>query len=152
MSDVKPIPDGYHTLTPYLLIEGATAAIEFYKQAFGAEEILRMDAPDGKIGHAELRIGDSMIMLADVPESSKAPKALGGTPVLLHLYVPDADAVFDQAVTAGAEVVAPVTDQFYGDRNGRVTDPFGHQWAISTHKEDLTLEEINERAAKLHGG
>lgn len=152
MSDVKPIPDGFHTLTPYLLIEGAAAAIDFYKNAFGAEEITRLEAPGGTIGHAELRIGDSMVMLGDVPEDTSSPKKLGGTPVLLHLYVPDADAVFDQAVKAGAEIVAPVTDQFYGDRNGRVTDPFGHHWAISTHKEDLTPEEISERAAKLQGG
>ena len=152
MSDVKPIPDGFHTFAPYLLIDGADAAIEFYKKAFGAEEIMRLEAPDDQIGHAEIRIGDSMIMLADCPKEGSSPKKLGGTPVLLHLYVPDADAVFDQAVAAGATVDAPVADQFYGDRNGRFTDPFGHQWTVSTHKEDLTVEEINERAAKLHGG
>lgn len=149
---VKPIPDGYHTFTPYLLIDGAAAAIEFYKEAFGAEEILRMDAPGGKVGHAEIRIGDSMIMLADVPPDGASPKKLGGTPVLCHLYVTDVDTVFDRAVKAGAKVLAPVTDQFYGDRNGRLIDPFGHQWAISTHTEDLSPEEINERAAKLQGG
>ena len=152
MTDVSPIPEGFHSITPYLLIDGAAEAIEFYKEAFGAEETVRLPTPDGKLAHAEIRIGDSTIMLADAPPDKSSPKKLGDTPVMLHLYVPDVDAVFAQAVKAGATVERPVSDQFYGDRNGDLIDPFGHRWGISTHKEDLTLEEIQERAAKMFGG
>ncbi len=152
MTDVSPIPEGFHSISPYLLIDGAAEAIEFYKEAFGAEETVRMPTPDGKLQHAEIRIGDSTIMLADTPPDKSSPKKLGDTPVMLHLYVPDVDAVFAQAVKAGATVERPVSDQFYGDRNGDLIDPFGHRWGISTHKEDLTLEEIQERAAKMFGG
>ncbi len=152
MTNVSPIPEGFHSISPYLLIDGAAEAIEFYKEAFGAEETVRMPTPDGKLQHAEIRIGDSTIMLADTPPDKSSPKKLGDTPVMLHLYVPDVDAVFAQAVKAGATVERPVSDQFYGDRNGDLIDPFGHRWGISTHKEDLTLEEIQERAAKLFGG
>ncbi|MHC4851970.1 MAG: VOC family protein [Planctomycetota bacterium] len=152
MTDVKPIPDGFHTVTPYLLIDGAAEAIEFYKKAFSAEVTLSMPSPEGKVMHAEIRVGDSPIMLGEAPENAASPNTLGGTPVLIHLYVPDVDTVFMQAVAAGADIVTPVTDQFYGDRNGHLVDPFGHHWTISTHTEDLTDEEINERASKLYGG
>ncbi len=152
MTDVSPIPEGFHSVTPYLLIDGAAAAIEFYKEAFGAEETVRLAAPDGNITHAEIRIGDSHVMLADCPPDRKSPKKLGDSPVMMHLYVPDVDAVFAQAVKAGATVERPVTDKFYGDRNGDLIDPFGHRWGVSTHKEDLSLEEVQERAAKLFGG
>ena len=152
MTNVSPIPEGFHSISPYLLIDGAAEAIEFYKEAFGAEETVRLPTPDGKLQHAEIRIGDSTIMLADAPPDKSSPKKLGDTPVMLHLYVPDVDAVFAQAVKAGATVERPVSDQFYGDRNGDLIDPFGHRWGVSTHKEDLTLEEIQARAAKLFGG
>ena len=150
----KPIPEGYHTATPYLIIKGAAAAIEFYKKAFGATELLRMAQPDGKIGHAEIKIGDSPIMLADeFPEmGARSPQSLGGSPVSVLLYVEDVDRVFNQAVAAGAKVARPVKDQFYGDRIGGVTDPFGHQWYIATHKEDVAPEELRKRAAAAHGG
>jgi PhnB protein len=148
---VKPIPDGYHSLTPYLVVRGGAAALEFYKQAFGAEELLRIDM-GGKLGHAEVRIGDSVVMLADEhPEYGfKAPQAFGGTPVTLMLYVEDVDARVEQAVTAGAKLLRPVRDQFYGDRTGTVLDPFGHVWTIATHKEDLAPEELQRRAAAAH--
>jgi PhnB protein len=146
--NVKAVPDGYHTVTPYLIIKGAAAAIEFYKKAFGATEIMRMAQPDGRIGHAEIQIGDSRVMLADeFPEMGfKSPQSAGGSPVGLHLYVGDVDKVASQAEAAGAKVIRPVTDQFYGDRSGMFADPFGHSWYISTHKEDLTMEEIGKRA------
>lgn len=152
-SKVKPIPEGYHTATPYLIIKGAAGAIEFYKKAFGAIETFRMAQPDGRIGHAEMRIGNSAIMLADeFPEmGARSPQAYGGTPVSILLYFEDEDAVFGKAVAAGAKVLKPVQDQFYGDRNGTLTDPFGHQWTIATHKEDLSPEEVKQRAAALHG-
>jgi PhnB protein len=147
---VKPIPDGYHTLTPYLSIKGASEAIEFYKRAFNATEIFRLVAPNGAIGHAEIRIGDSPIMLADPCEQAqfafRSPAALGGTSVGLHLYVADVDTQFAQAIAAGAKVVRPLEDQFYGDRTGTLEDPFGHLWFLASHKEDLTPEEINRRA------
>jgi len=148
-SRVKPIPEGYHTATPYLIIKGAARAIEFYKKAFGATELMRMAQPDGRIGHAEIRIGNSPIMLADeVPEMGhRSPQSLGGSPVSILLYVEDVDALFNQAVSAGAKVERPVQDQFYGDRTGGVTDPFGHVWYIATHKEDVSPEEIRKRAA-----
>jgi len=145
---VKPIPDGYHTVTPYLIVKGAAAALEFYKKAFGATELMRMASPDGKVGHAEIRIGDSPIMLADeFPEmGALSPQSLGGSPVGILLYVPDVDAMAGQAIAAGATVVRPLKDQFYGDRSGTFTDPFGHKWTIATHKEDLSPEEIERRS------
>lgn len=151
---VKPVPDGYHTITPYLSIKGAAAAIDFYKKAFGATEVMRMAQPDGRIGHAELQVGDSRVMLADeAPDMDfRSPQAIGATPVHLHMYVDDADAVVSQAVGAGARVVRPVQDQFYGDRSGTVADPYGHVWYVSTHKEDLSMEEIRKRAAAQHKG
>ena len=153
-SNVKPISDGYHTITPYLSIKGAAAALEFYKRAFGAEEIYRLGMPDGRIGHAEIQIGNSRIMMADeMPEMpdaiAKSPKALGGTTHGLCLYVSDVDARFQRAVEAGAIVKRPVKDQFYGDRSGTVEDPFGHLWTIATHVEDVSMEEIVRRAAAL---
>jgi PhnB protein len=144
---VKPIPEGYHSVTPYLIISGAAAAIDFYKRAFGAKERMRMPGPSGKVMHAEIEIGDSAVMLADeFPEMGfRGPQALGGTPVSLMLYVEDADMVFNQAVAAGAKVLKPLQDQFYGDRSGTIADPYGHVWTIGTHKEDLTPKEINRR-------
>jgi PhnB protein len=144
----KPIPEGYHSVTPYLAIDGASEAIEFYKKAFGAKERGRMDAPGGKIGHAELQIGDSVVMLSDaLPQfSTRAPTELGGTSVSVFMYVEDVDAVVKQAVDAGATVEMEVQDQFWGDRFGSVRDPFGHNWAIATHVEDVPPEEMAERA------
>ena len=146
---VNPVPEGYHTVTPYIIVDGAAAAIEFYGAAFGAEELFRMDAPGGKVGHAEVKVGDCRIMLADeVPSMGfRGPRSFGGSPVSLLLYVTDCDALFARAVAAGAKVVRPVQDQFYGDRSGMVEDPFGHTWTISTHKEDLSPEEVKRRAA-----
>jgi PhnB protein len=148
---VKPIPDGYHSVTAYLIVQGAAKAIDFYKKAFGATELMRMDGPDGKIGHAEIKVGDSPIMLADEhPEMGyRGPQALGGTPVSLLIYVPDVDSRFQQAVAAGAKVLRPLTDQFYGDRSGTLADPFGHVWTIATHKEDVSMEEMNRRMATM---
>ena len=146
----NPIPERFHTLTPYLTIKGAARAIEFYKAAFGAKELFRMSTPDGKaIGHAELRIGDSIMMLADEMEGwgNRSPESLNGTAVTFALYVEDSDAAFEQAVKAGAKVVRPMADQFYGDRSGTVVDPFGHVWTVSTHKEDVPPDELNRRMA-----
>jgi len=145
----KPVPEGYHTVTPYLIVSNCAKAIEFYKKAFGATEIMRLDH-DGKIGHAEVKIGDSPVMLADeFPEmGAKSPTSIGGTPVGICLYVPDCDRLFKQAVDAGARPERPMQDQFYGDRSGTVVDPFGHKWTIATHKEDLTPEEIGKRMAE----
>jgi PhnB protein len=153
MPSVKPIPDGYRSLTPYLIVAGGAEAIAFYEQAFGAKVRLRLDRPDGKIGHAELEIGDSVVMLADEyePMGAKAPAAYGGSPVSLHLYVADVDAVAATAVAAGAALKRPVENQFYGDRLGTIEDPFGHVWHVSTHIEDLSPEEIGRRAAAAHG-
>jgi PhnB protein len=147
---VKPIPDGYHSVTAYLIVAGAAEAIDFYTRAFGAKERCRMPGPDGKIGHAEIQVGDSPVMLADEhPEFlARGPKTLGGSPVHLMIYVEDVDAVFRQAVAAGAKVIRPIKDQFYGDRSGSVEDPFGHSWTIATHKEDLTPEELDRRFAE----
>ncbi len=146
---VKQIPEGYHSVTPYLIIKGATAAIEYYKQAFGAIELMRMPAPGGKIGHAEIKIGDSPIMLADeFPEMGhKSPKTLGGSPVSIMIYVEDVDTVFARAITAGGTEQRPVKDQFYGDRSGTLEDPFGHVWHVATHKEDVPAEEMARRAS-----
>ena len=145
---VKPIPDGYHAVTPYLIVDGAAAAIDFYARAFGARELFRMGKPGEKIGHAEMQVGDSRVMLADeFPEmGARGPKSIGGSPVHLLLYVEDCDAVFNRAVAAGATVKRPLKDQFYGDRSGSVDDPFGHSWTIATHKEDLSPGEIERRA------
>jgi PhnB protein len=145
---VKPVPEGYHTVTPYLAVEDAAEAIEYYKKAFGAKERVRMDAPGGKIGHAELEIGDSLVMLSDpFPQAStRPPKDLGGTTASVFLYVEDVDALTKQAVDAGATVTMEVADQFWGDRFGTVTDPFGHVWGIATHVEDVPPEEMAARA------
>jgi PhnB protein len=150
-TDVKKQPDGYHTITPYLVIKGAAAAIDFYKQAFSATELLRMPQDDGRIGHAELKIGDSVIMLADeYPEmQTVGPRTLGNTSVGLLVYVADANASFEKAVSLGARVLKPLADQFYGDRNGTVEDPFGHKWTIATHVEDVTPEEMQRRMSAL---
>jgi PhnB protein len=144
---VKPVPDGYHTVTPYLCLRNAGAAIEFYKLAFGAKEKLRMPGPGGKIMHAELQIGDSTIMLSDeFPEMSvQSPAALGGTPVSLLLYLENVDRVFGQAIVAGAREIRPLKDQFYGDRSGTLEDPYGHKWTLSTHIEDVSPEEMQRR-------
>ena len=147
---VKPIPDGYHAITPYLIISGAAAAIDFYKQAFGATEVLRMPDPSGqKIGHAELKIGDASFMLADeYPDMGhRSPATLGGTPVSMLVYVENVDQVVAQALAAGAKELRPVADQFYGDRVGMVADPFGHVWSIATHVEDVPSDELLLRAA-----
>jgi PhnB protein len=145
----KPIPEGYHSVTPYLCVKGAAQAIEFYKKAFSTIERMRIAHPDGRVSHAELQVGDSMIMLSDeFPEmGARSPQSLGGSPVSIHLYVEDVDAIFYQAAAAGAKVKRPVADQFYGDRLGGVEDPFGHIWWISTHKEDLSPQEIERRVA-----
>jgi PhnB protein len=147
-SKVKPIPEGYHTATPYLIVSGAAKALEFYQRAFGARELFRF--PDGdRIGHAEIQIGDSRIMLADEhPDmGARSPRSIGGSPVSIMLYVEDVDAATSQAVAAGAKLQRPVEDKFYGDRSGSIEDPFGHLWHIATHKEDLTPEELGRRAA-----
>jgi PhnB protein len=144
---VKAIPDGYHSVTPYLIVRGAARALEFYQKAFGARELMRLPGPEGKLGHAEMQVGDSRVMLADEHPGMGAvsPQGLGGTPVGLCIYVEDVDAVFDRAVSAGAKVVRAVQDQFYGDRSGTVEDPFGHKWTIATHKEDVSPEELQRR-------
>jgi PhnB protein len=143
----KPIPDGYHTVTPYLMINDCAKAIEFYKKAFGATELVRMPMPDGRIGHAEIKIGDSPIMMADdCPQgTARSPKTLSGTSIGIALYVENSDAVFARAVEAGATVVKPMENQFYGDRSGTVLDPFGHLWTIGTHVEDVSPEEMERR-------
>jgi PhnB protein len=142
---VKPIPEGYHSVTPYLIVRGAAQAIDFYKKAFGATEVMRFPAPDGKIAHAEIKIGDSVVMLADESAEYKSPQTVGESPVGLLIYVPDVDKTFNQAVSAGAKSTRPVQDQFYGDRLGSLTDPFGHKWMISTHKEDVSAQELERR-------
>ena len=144
---VKSIPDGYHTATPYLIVRGAAQALDFYQAAFGATELYRLPDPSGRIGHAEIQIGDSRLMLADeFPEMGvRGPQSLNGTSVSILLYVEDVDARFQQAITAGATVTRPLKDQFYGDRSGTMTDPFGHQWTIATHKEDVSPEEMQTR-------
>jgi len=148
---VKPVPEGYHTVTPYLVMKGASEAIDFYTRVFGAKEVVRMDGPGGSIGHAEIMIGDSFIMLADEsPEMGfQGPEAVGGTPVSLVIYIEDVDAVFARALAAGATETKPLKDQFYGDRSGTITDPFGHVWTISTHKEDVSPEEMDKRMKEM---
>jgi PhnB protein len=148
-SRVKPIPSGMHTLTPHLVVKGASKAIEFYKKAFGAEEIGRFQTPDGQsIMHADLKIGDSHVFLVDeFPEMDcRGPQSVGGTPVTIHMYVEDVDAAFGKAVAAGANVRMPLADMFWGDRYGMLIDPFGHAWSIATHKKDLTPEEMRQAA------
>ena len=149
MAAAKPIPEGHQAVSPYLIVDGGARALDFYKKAFGATELFRMDAPGGKIGHAEIKIGDSVVMLADVHAEMQAhdPHHYKGSPVSLHVYVEDVDKVAKQATAAGATVKRPVQDQFYGDRSGTFEDPFGHTWHLSTHKEDLSPEEIGRRAA-----
>lgn len=152
MSKVSPIPQGYHSITPYLVIKGAAQAIEYYKKVFGATEVVRMNAPDGKVGHAELQIGDSRIMLAD--ENPKlgagytSATTIGSSPVSLYVYLPNVDQVIDRAKTEGAKVLRPAEDQFYGDRSGFIQDPFGHLWGIATHIEDVSPTEMKERMKK----
>jgi PhnB protein len=150
---VKPIPDGYATVTPYLVIKGATSALEFYKTAFGAEERMRMDA-NGMIMHAEMKIGDSVVMLADeFPDMGYVgPQALGGSPVSLMIYVKDVDQVFARAIAAGAKERRPLNNEFYGDRVGTVVDPFGHVWSIATHVEDVTPDEMKRRFGDMMKG
>jgi len=146
----KFIPDGFHTVTPYLAVNNASDAIEFYKRAFGAKERVRMPMPDGKVGHAELQIGNSIIMLGEeCPEhGATSPQTLGGTPVGLALYVEDVDKAFGRAVQAGASVKEPVTDKFWGDRAGSIQDPFGHKWSLLTHVEDVPPDEMEKRMAE----
>jgi len=148
---VKATPDGYHTATPYLIIQGAAAALDFYQKVFGATEMVRMAQPDGGIGHAEVRIGDSVVMLADeCPEMGcRGPKSVGGSSVSLLLYFEDVDAVVARAVAAGAKLTQPVRNQFYGDRNATIEDPFGHVWIIATHIEDVSPEEMKRRMAAM---
>jgi PhnB protein len=154
MATVKPIPDGYPRVIPYLSVEGASAAIDFYSNVFGAKERMRMAGPDGKVGHAELEIGDALVMLADVfPDmGGQSPKALGGTPVAVMVYVEDVDAVFARALKAGATEERKVENQFYGDRAGQFADPFGHKWFVATHVEDVPPDEMEKRAAAATGG
>ena len=151
MAEAQAIPEGMHTVTPYLICDGAAAAIEFYKQAFGAEETGRMDAPGGKLLHAEIRIGNSALYLSEANPEWKAfgPNDLGGTPVVIHLYVEDAEATVAQAAEAGATVTMPVEDTFWGDRFGKLTDPFGHQWSIATHVRDVSPEEMEQAAQEI---
>jgi PhnB protein len=153
MTTVNPIPEGYPQVMPYLTVDGASAAIDFYATVFGAKERLRMPAPEGKVGHAELEIGDSVVMLADAfPDmGNQTPAALGGTPVTVMVYVADVDAVFDRALKAGATEERKVENQFYGDRAGQFVDPFGHKWFVATHVEDVTPEEVAKRAAAMDG-
>ncbi len=148
----EAIPKGYHTVTPYLIVNDGSGALEFYKKAFNAEERMRFEH-EGKIGHAEIQLGDSVVMLADeYPEMGyRSPRSIGGSPVGIHLYVQDVDAFVEQAVRNGAKVQRPVEDKFYGDRSGTLQDPYGHIWEVSTHKEDLTPEEINKRAGSSGG-
>ena len=154
MADVKPIPDGYPRVTPYLHVDGAAAAIEFYEKVLGAKERMRMPGPDGKIGHAEIELGESIIMLADEHPDMGAlgPKTIGGTPVTISIYVEDVDAVYDAALAAGATSIRDVENQFYGDRSGQFEDPFGHRWNVQTHVEDVPPEEMEKRVAEVMGG
>ena len=155
MADVKPIPDGYPRVIPYLAVQGADEAIKFYADVLGAKERMRMPGPEGKIGHAELDIGDSVVMLADeFPDegAAKSPKTVGGTPVTLMVYVEDVDATFKKALDAGATEVKAVENQFYGDRSGQFEDPFGHLWYVAAHVEDVSEEEMEKRMADMMGG
>ena len=153
MANVKSIPDGYPQVTPYLTVEGASAAIDFYSKVFGATERMRMPSPGDRIGHAELEIGDSLIMLADEhPEMGiRGPKAIGGSPVTIHVYVDDVDGVFELAVKEGATATRQVENQFYGDRSGQFEDPFGHRWSVATHVEDVPPDEMAKRMTEAMG-
>ena len=148
---VKPIPEGYHSVTPYLIVKGAARAIEFYKKAFGATELMRFPGPNDSVMHAEIKIGDSPVMLADEKDDAgyRSPQSVGGSPVSLMVYVQDVDKVFNQAVSSGAKATRPVADQFYGDRLGTLVDPFGHVWSIATHKEDVSEQEMQRRMQAL---
>jgi PhnB protein len=154
MADVQPIPDGYPQVIPYLCVDGANAAIGFYGSVLGATERMRMPAPGDKVAHAELQLGDSVIMLSDeFPEMGNlSPKSVGGTPVVLSVYAEDVDAVFERAVSAGATVIRPLEDQFYGDRTCQFEDPFGHRWNVGTHVEDVAPDEMARRMAEMTGG
>ena len=154
MAKVKPIPDGYQQVTPYLTVDGASTAIDFYTEVLGAKERMRMADPGGKVGHAELTIGESVIMLSDeyADRGVVGPKTVGGTPVMINVYVEDVDAVYDRAVKAGAKALRPVENQFYGDRTGQFEDPFGHRWSVATHVEDVSPDEMAKRAAEAMGG
>jgi PhnB protein len=147
-SKVQPIPKGYHSVTPYLVVNDAASAIDFYKRAFGAKEIMRMASPTGKISHAELKIGDSMIMLSEEMQGTgnKSPRSFGGSPVGIFLYLENVDSVFNQAAAAGAKVEMPLADMFWGDRYGKLVDPFGHSWSLATHIEDVAPNEMAKRA------
>ena len=153
MANVSPIPKGYHSITPYLVIKGAAQAIEYYKKVFGATEVVRMNAPDGKVGHAELQVGDSRFMLADENPSMgpghTSAATIGGSPVSLYVYLPDVDDAVKRATTDGAKLLKPVEDQFYGDRTGFIQDPFGHLWGIATHIEDVSPKDMQERMKKV---
>lgn len=144
---VKPIPDGYHSVTPYLIVDSAARALDYYKKAFGAEELFRMDAPGGRIAHCEFQIGDSRLMMADENPSMNArgPKSIGGSPLHLMIYVEDVDRVFKNAIGAGGVETQPLKDQFYGDRSGSLSDPFGHHWTVATHKEEVSPDEMERR-------
>ena len=150
MSKIHYIPKGYNSVTPYLVVKGAAKAIEYYKSVFGATEVMRMAGPDGRVGHAELQIGNSRIMLADENPSmgNRSAESIGGSPVSLYVYLPDCDKVVAKAAAEGAKILKPVQDQFYGDRSGFILDPFGHLWGVATHKEDVSAKEMEERAKK----
>jgi PhnB protein len=154
MADVNPIPDGYPRVTPYLIVDGGEAAIEFYTKTLGATERMRMPSPGNRIGHAELALGDSLIMLADEhPEMEiLGPRSVGGTPVTISVYVEDVDAVFERALAEGGKPIRPVENQFYGDRSGQFEDPFGHRWSVASHVEDVPPEEMSKRAAEAMAG
>ncbi len=149
--NVNYIPEGRNSVTPYLIVKNAARAIDYYKNVFGATELMRMDGPDGKIGHAELKIGDSIIMLADenVAMGNRSAESIGASPVSLYVYLPDVDKTFEKAVAGGAKMLKPVEDQFYGDRSGFLRDPFGHLWGLATHKEDVSAQEIEKRMKKM---
>ncbi len=151
MSKIHYIPKGYNTVTPYLVVKGAAKAIEYYKNVFGAAVVVRMDGPNGQVGHAELQIGDSRIMLADenLGMGNRSAETIGASPVSLYVYLPDCDTVVEKAVAEGAKILKPVEDQFYGDRSGFIQDPFGHLWGIATHKEDVSPKELEERMKKV---
>lgn len=154
MAKVPFQPAGYHSVTPYLAVRGAKAAVDFYRRAFGAELVMKLNLPDGSITHAEIRIGDSILMMSEENEQwgNRSPLALGGSPVFLMIYVPDADTAFAKAIAAGCTQVKPVEDQFYGDRSGTLKDPYGYQWTLATHIEDVSAEEGQRRMEKLFGG
>lgn len=153
MSKTHYIPKGYNTVTPYLVIRGAAKAIDYYKNVFGATEVVRMDGPNGSVGHAELQIGDSRIMLADenpsMGQGHTSASTIGASPISLYLYVPDVDKIFERATAEGAKILKPVQDQFYGDRSGFIQDPFGHLWGLATHVEDVSADEMEQRMKKV---